>query len=87
MADRAQEIARGRIVREVDQQVVHRAKPDDQVVAVIAVAEDRVESRQVGGMPLDHGPATTQRVPDRRRSDEDWRRVVDSADVRADGGS
>ena len=46
---------------------------DHEVVAVVAVAEDRVEPGQVGGVPLDDDPASAERRADAAASMTSWR--------------
>ena len=53
MADGLQDLAGRRARRQFGQQLVDRPEPDDEVVAVVAVAQDGVEPRQVAGVAGD----------------------------------
>ena len=64
MPDGAQQLAGGCLGRQVREHRVDRPEADHEVVAVVAVAEDRIEAGQVGGMPLDDDPAAPQRGAD-----------------------
>ena len=50
--------------RQLGEQRVDGPEADHEVVAVVAVAQDRVEPGQVGGVALDDDPAAPQRRPD-----------------------
>ena len=73
--DGPQQLPGERLVRELRQQRVHRPKADHEVVAVIAVTEDRVEAGEVGGVPLDDDPASPQRRAQRGGIDRGRDRV------------
>ena len=49
---------------QLGEQRIHGPKADHEVVAVVAVAQHRVQAGQVRGMTLDHDTAPPQRCPD-----------------------
>jgi hypothetical protein len=55
-----------RFVGQLRQELLDRPKPGRKVVAVIAVAEDGVEPRQVGGVAVDRAADADQGRPDPR---------------------
>ena len=61
MAHGPQQLPGECLVRQLRQQRIDRPEADHEVVAVVAVAEDRVEPGEVGGVPLDDDPAAPQR--------------------------
>ena len=64
MSHRPQQLPWACLGGEFAEQRIHRPKADHEVVAVVAVAQHGVESRQVRRVPLDHDTAPSQRGSD-----------------------
>jgi hypothetical protein len=96
VADGLEDLARRRGLGQLSQEFRDGSQPDDQVVAVIAVTEDRVESGQVARVTGDHpvtsveagpeiaGTGTLRRV-DGRGGIGGWRRHGQSLQTSAAG--
>ena len=80
MADGPQQLAGRRVGRQVGEHRLDGAEPDDEVVAVVTVAQHRIEPGQLARVALDDDPAAARARPGRRRH-----RCTSSAEV-ADGG-
>ena len=64
VADGLKDLARRRGVGQLGQELADRSEPDHEVVAVVAVAEDRVEPGQMARMPGDHPVAPFEAGPE-----------------------
>jgi hypothetical protein len=62
MADRLEDLAGRGARRQIREQLVDRAEADDEVVSVIAVAQDRIETGQVTGVASDDPAAPMEPV-------------------------
>jgi hypothetical protein len=80
MADRLEDLARRRARRQLGQQLVDRAESDDQVVSVVAVAQDRVEPGQVSRVASDDPAAAREPRAQRDRVERHIRPGVDEND-------
>jgi hypothetical protein len=60
VADRGQDRARTRVERKLFEQLLDRPEARREVVAVVAVTEDRVETGQRRSMPIDRTPGPAQ---------------------------
>ncbi len=60
VTDGSEDLAGRRLGRQIREQLVDGPEPDDEVVAVVAVAEDRVESGQLALVPSDDPAATRE---------------------------
>ena len=61
MPHRSQDLPRPGSGRQRREQVVHGTEPDHEVVAVITIAEDRIQPRQIGRVSGDDAAAPGNR--------------------------
>jgi hypothetical protein len=73
MTDRTQQLPGAGLGRKLVEHGIDRAEPDDEVVAVVAVAEDRVQPGEVRGVTL-HDSTTAAECAANRAGVNDDRR-------------
>jgi hypothetical protein len=69
MADRAEQVAGQRLNRKLSQELLDRPETGREIVAVVAVAEDGVESGQCGRVAIDRPSGSVEGGPKVRGSD------------------
>jgi hypothetical protein len=70
MADRAQQLPGERLLGQLGEQLFDRPEANREVVAMVPVAEDGVESGQRGGVAIDDLSRPRQAAPERRAVDQ-----------------